>query len=182
MGGFQQRGPQSISGGPPNAAQAIVKAPGEWAVARLPMWIKRPADGVPFDKYGAILLPTAPSVLTTIFSFQVPQGYNAIITHIANATDDPAYNNGDGTILWAIAKNLVPGGTLYFPDYSKITVELGTTQIPSPIEELSATELDTIALQVQNVSNATSPALPVVGRIIGYFYPKEARPPNTGLG
>jgi hypothetical protein len=181
MGGFQ-RGPQSITGGPPNAAQGVVKAPGEWAVARLPVWLKRPADGIPFDKFGAILLPAVSGAFTTIFSFTVPQGYNAILTHIANATDDPAYNNGDGSILWAIAKNLVPGGTLYFPDYAKINVELGTTQIPSPIEELSATELDIIALQVMNVSNTTSPALPVVGRIVGYFYPKEARPPNTGLG
>lgn len=172
---------QSIPAGPPNARQGIVRAPGEVAIARHPVYNYRPADGIPFDKFGAIPLPASPSGFVPIFSFQVPRGYNAIITHIACEQSDPAYVNGDGSILWAIAQNFAPSavGLLFFQDYSSIPVELGFTYAPSRIEDLPATEQQTIALLVNNVSSVL--ATPTAGRILGWFYPVEARPANTSF-
>ena len=158
----------------------MVRAPFRVAIDRNPVYNARPADAIPFDKFGAILLP-AIGGFTPIFSFQVPPGYNAIIEYIANETADPAYVNGDGSILWAIAQNYAASavGLLFFKDYSSIPVMLGRTYAPSRIETMTAAETQTIALLVRNVSNATSPALPVAGRMVGWFYPVEARPANT---
>lgn len=171
---------QSIPPGPPNAGQGIVRAPGEIALARLPVYNFRPADGRPFDKFGSIVLPTAPSTSwSAIFSFQVPKGYNAIITAIANEIDDPDVVDGDGSILWAIAQNYIPGGIQTFPDYTSIPVSLGLTKAPTPIQQLQAKEGNTIALLVENVSSASTAR--TSGRLLGFYYPVASRPANTGF-
>jgi len=171
----------SIPSGPPNAGQGMVRAPFRVAIDRNPVYNARPADAIPFDKFGAIALPAISAIWTPIFSFQVPPGYNAIIEYIANETEDPAYVNGDGSILWAIAQNFVASavGLLFFKDYSSIPVMLGRTYAPSRIETMTASENQTISIVVMNVSNTTATPLPVAGRMVGWFYPVEARPANT---
>lgn len=177
-GGF---GAGSIPAGPPNAGQGITRVPLPVGVMRQPVYNWRPADGIPFDKFGAIPLPAIAATFSPIFKFQVPAGYNAIIEYVANEQSDPTYVNGDGSILWAIAQNFAPSvvGNLYFQDYSSIPVELGFTYAPSRIEDLAATELQTIALLVRNVSSAL--VTPTAGRLVGWFYPVEARPSNTSF-
>ena len=178
-------GGQSITSGPPNAGQGMVRAPFNVGINRNPVYNQRPADGIPFDKFGAIPLPAVSigTIWTPVFSFQVPPGYNAIIEYIANETEDPAYVNGDGSILWAIAQNFAASvvGLLFFKDYSSIPVMLGRTYAPSRIEDLPATENQTVALLVMNVSNTTATPLPVAGRFVGWFYPVEARPANSSF-
>ena len=172
-------GAGSIPAGPPSAQTGIPRAPNEVAIARLPVYNFRPADGFPFDKFASIPMPTAGGPQTVVVRFTVPNGYNAIITAIANEFDASAFVDGDGSVVWAIAKNFVPGGIQYFPDYSAITVSLGLTKAPTPIQQLQAKEGNIIALLVTNVSSGLSGR--TSGRILGFYYPVASRPSNTGF-
>ena len=173
-------GAGSIPAGPPSAPQGIVRAPTEIAIARFPIYNKRPANGRPFDYFGSIALPTGPpSGFLPIFTFAVPVGYNAIITAIANEIDDPAVVDGDGSILWAIQQNLQPIGPVFFANYSSIPVSLGLTKAPTRIEQMEAKEGQQIALLVNNVSSVSTAR--TSGRILGFYYPVGARPSNTGF-
>ncbi len=141
-------------------------------VLALPNWIFPSMNSVAFDNAGDILLP-AIGVESTIFTFQVPKGFNGVMKEIANAFIGGGFTDGSGAIVWRVLQNnqAVRGK-------ENMLNSLGSVAIPSRIGGggfIRILENDIIAMTVLNVSIAPAGQI-VAGRLSGWFYPKDEDP------
>lgn len=120
----------------------------------------------PFDETGAVALP---AVLTAanVVSFQVPQGRNGIIQRIANQVIGGGWTDGSGALNFQILRDGVA-----VRNYNNILSSLGTPAIPSQVDGIEILENEVITLVINNVT-LVGAGIMAVGRLGGYFYPKQ---------
>lgn len=141
-------------------------------ISRLPAWIFPTVNSIAFDNAGDIVIP-AIGVESTVFSFQVPQGFNGVIKEIANVFIGGGFTDGSGNILWRVLQN-----SQAVRGKEAILNSLGSVAQPSRIGGggfIRILENDIIALTVANVAVVVSGQL-IGGRLSGWFYPKDEDP------
>jgi len=144
----------------------------ETKVLQLPNWIFASINSLAFDNAGDIGLP-AIGVEATIFSFQVPRGFNGVMKEIGNVFIGAGFTDGSGQLIWRILQNGVA-----VRGKENIQNSLGSVAIPSRIGGggfIRILENDIIAMTVLNAAIAPAGQL-VAGRLSGWFYPKDEDP------
>lgn len=145
-------------------------------------WIEAPDGYQPFMFQGIIATPAANNTDTLVMSLfngqPVPQGWDGVITQIANFYTGAGFVAGSGQLTWRITQNGQP-----FKTFDSIQVGWGTfTQqggvapftLPVPLRIFSGDVIKYIV----NVSNVNP--LPIAGTSIivylgGYIYPKRGQ-------
>jgi hypothetical protein len=141
-------------------------------VLSLPSWIFPSVNSIAFDAAGDITIP-AIGVESTIFSFQVPRGFNGVLKTIGNVFIGGGFNDGSGNIVWRVLQN-----NQAMRGKEAIINSLGTVQLPSQIGGggfLRILENDIISMTVLNVAIVVSGQI-IAGRLSGWFYPKDEDP------
>jgi hypothetical protein len=123
--------------------------------------ITPPKGAVTFNPFSAIPLPSPASGENTLFTFQVPIGYDGIITGQSNGYIGAGFVEGSGDIVWRIAVNNF-GTRRYLKDCGAILVSLGQINnyqtIPGGMRIYSGN-----AVSVVVTAPNTSGALPAPG-------------------
>lgn len=141
-------------------------------VLALPNWIFPSINSIPFDNAGDVVLP-AIGVEVTIFTFQVPKGFNGVMKEIANVFIGGGFTDGSGAVVWRVLQN-----TQAMRGKENMLNSLGSVAAPSRIGGggfIRILENDIIAMTVLNVSIAPAGQI-VAGRLSGWFYPKDEDP------
>jgi hypothetical protein len=135
-----------------------------------PPWVEAPQNFQPFDEFGNVALPAAPSVDTTILSMLVPDGYDGVIKNYSLNFGGGGFVQGSGTIVWRV---LVDGQALR--NFTVITSEKGSAQSPRAISggiRLFSGQLVTAV--VNHVSDITLTG-DVSASFGGWFYPSKGQ-------
>ncbi len=93
-----------------------------------PPWIKMPTQGRRFQEINSV--PLAVFVLNTdlaVLTFQVPVGYDGVISGNTNRFIGPGFVEGSGDIEWRIQLS-----RRYAPDYGLVLTSLGDLTAPVP--------------------------------------------------
>lgn len=141
-------------------------------VLALPNWIFPSMNSIAFDNSGDVVLP-AIGVEATIFTFQVPKGFNGVMKTIANAFIGSGFTDGSGQLLWRILQN-----NQAMRGKENMANSLGSVAQPSLIGGggfIRILENDIIAMIALNVSIPPAGQI-VAGRLSGWFYPKDEDP------
>jgi len=148
-------------------------------------WLYPPVDFLHFDKFGSVALP-AKSASATVLQFTVPRGRNGRITHLGV---DVVANGGTAFVVGVVPATLTFNffrdasqgltGPL-FPDYESFSFLPGSVIQPIPfVDGLLVVENQQVTLIVNNV-NLTKDTQFVAARAVGYFYPKNREPKESG--
>jgi hypothetical protein len=136
-----------------------------------------PKGAVTFNPFNAIPLPSPASGENTLFTFQVPIGYDGIITGQSNGYIGAGFIEGSGDIVWRIVVNNF-GTRRYLKDCGAILVSLGKVNlyqtIPGGMRIYSGNAVS-VVVTAPNTSGALPPA--GTGQIFaglhGYHWPRR---------
>lgn len=163
--------PQGVElGSPDMASDESETAPPKRTYIEKPPWIERPASAEPFTPAASVALP-AIGATATIVQFTVPTGRSGAIKWIGNQFIG-VWQEGSGSLVWQL---LVNGAAVR--NFENIVMSLGAVNNPSEISPVRLRENDLIQLTITNVNLPVAGQL-VLGRLAGWFYPKELDPEN----
>jgi len=139
--------------------------------------ISPPYGALTFNPFKAIPLPAPAAGDVVLATFQVPIGYDGIITGQSNGYIGAGFMEGSGDIVWRIAVNQNTA-LRYLKDCGAILFSLGQINnhqtVPGGMRLYSG---DTVALIVTcpNTSGALPPAGTgqVFAGLHGWFYPRK---------
>lgn len=159
--------------GTPEPGVAMASPSRDYTFVSKPPWIERPASGEPFTPAASVTLP-AVSATATIVQFIVPTGRSGVIKWLGNELmgGGGGWQNGDGNLVWQI---LVNGAAV--KNFERIVMSLGTVQNPSEVATIRLRENDRVQFVIQNIAVPAAGQL-VLGRLSGWYYPKELDPEN----
>jgi len=142
-------------------------------------WSEMPPGGLPFDPFGSITTPAANGTETVALQFEVPYGYDGIITGIANAFTGPGFVEGSGDLTWRIRVGQPNLQGRPQRNYSSIQQSMGSVEqpreVPGGIQVVSNQ-----FIEYSVVHAIGSPIVPAGTRIIcniqGYYWPRGSTP------
>lgn len=133
----------------------------------LPPWIQAPPGFSAFDYPGAIVCPNV-GVTAIIFAFTVPEGYDGVIKRLSHNYTGGGFVQGSGDFIWSITIDSRPA-----KNYNNMVTEYGTTQIARETDGIQIYSGQTIAYQVNHVSNpAFGVGTYLIATLAGYYYPR----------
>lgn len=141
-------------------------------ILQLPNWIFPSLNSIAFDNAGDVVIP-AIGVEATIFSFQVPRGFNGVMKTIGNAIIGGGFTDGSGALVWRILQN-----TQAMRGKENMLNSLGSVAQPSFIGGggfIRILENDIIAFVVLNAAIVPAGQI-IAARLSGWFYPKDEDP------
>jgi len=119
-----------------------------------------------FDRAASVLLP-APGAAnrTTVLTFAVPVGQNAVIREISNVVIGGVFIDFSGDIIWRLFRNAIA-----VREYNNILFSLGSLAIPtSTFIELSDGDLINFTVE----TTVAFGAVPTAVRLKGWWYPSS---------
>jgi hypothetical protein len=139
--------------------------------------VEPPSGAVQFSPRFAIPLPAPAAGDVTVFSFQVPIGYDGIILGQFNAFTLGGFVDGSGDLAWRVAVNLTLNATRFLRDCGNILVQLGTVKWYQYIQGgLRIYSGNTVSYIVTAPNTTGSLPAPGTGKIIcglrGFFWPR----------
>lgn len=135
-----------------------------------PPWVEAPQNFISYDESGTLALPAAPSVDTTVLTFNCPQGYDGVIKEYNLNFAGGGFVQGSGTIVWRILLDGIP-----IRNFSNITNEKGSPEQPRNIRGgIRFFSGQTITIIVNHVSDNTL-AGDVICGIGGWIYPSKGQ-------
>ena len=149
-------------------------------------WLYPPVDSIELNKFGAVALP-AVAGSATVLQFTVPRGRNCRIVRFGI---DVTASGGaapfvvgivPATLIFNFYRDASQGltGNL-FPDFESFSFLPGSTILPVDLGMgLFAAENQVVTLIVNNIS-LTKTTQTVCARAVGYFYPKNREPKESG--
>lgn len=142
----------------------------------LPAHLFMPADGIVFDKQGYITLP-AVGATASIVSFTVPEGMHGVVNRLGNVYVGTGFIEGTGQLVWQVVANDV-----VIRNYDNIQASLGSVNQPSQLtgSGILVKEQQLVKLTLKNVSLVVGGSV-AMGRLGGYFYPKDHEPDSMWL-
>lgn len=136
-----------------------------------PPWIKMPVQGNRFQQIATVALATfVLNVDLAVLTFQVPVGFDGVITGNTNRFLGPGFAEGSGDIEWRVQLS-----RRYAPDYGLILTSLG--DLTSPVA-FSGGGIRVYSHQtIRYIARITNfAALDPLGRVLcalyGWFYPR----------
>lgn len=142
-----------------------IKDPEDNLVTKKP-WLDEPSGSKPFDPQGVVALP-AVGAAAIVLTYTVPEGYDGVVKYLSCNLTFCGFTEGSGDVTWRLQINGKP-----VENFSLITVEKGTIEIPRPISPLRLFSKDIIQWIVTHVANAG-----LVGSVNcslnGYIYPSR---------
>lgn len=144
-------------------------------------WVHMPPGGEAFDPDAFITTPAANSTETLVLQFQVPQGYDGVITGVTNLFTGPGFVEGSGNLIWRIRIGLPNLQGRPVRNYSSIDRTLGTFEFPRDVAGgIIIGSNQYIEYTVTHLLG--SPIIPAGTRImcnlIGYYWPKGSNSHN----
>lgn len=133
-----------------------------------PYQIGAQIGGVRFYKPTAILCPAAISGDVLALTFQIPVGYDAVITGLVLSYTGSGFVEGSGDLIWRVKLN-----RRWAKDFGQIETSLGTVQTPYPTQILVGS-LSTVRVYVNapNTSGSLNPGVDrVLVQVLGWEYP-----------
>ncbi len=123
--------------------------------------------GKRFYKPSVIPCPTAVAGDVVALQFQIPVGYDGVITGFVMNYLGSGFFEGSGDLIFRVKLS-----RYFAKDFGNITTSLGTVQTPYPTQIL-ATSLSTIRILVNapNGSGSLLPGTPIVVQAHGWWYP-----------
>lgn len=153
-------------------------------------WVDMPIDGRPFSRRGNFQAPAfGAGNQITLASFEVPMGYNAVVTHLFTGyfgtTAGGAWVNGTGTVFWSVDVNTPLGASPVagygLPDYALFDLSIGNAAYPWPVSGGWVLE-DGDVIRVKGYTVATvdvGAGTALYGGVIGWVWPSQK---GTGVG
>lgn len=133
--------------------------------------VRAPAASIPFRKVGAIPTPL-PGPDSVVLDFQVPAGYDGLLTGCFNVYTGPGFLEGGGDIEWRILVNKV-----YAVQLGRILVTLGSQAAAYPIDGGIQIQSGQRIRYLVNVPNLSGGILPINSQIVcgleGLFYARQ---------
>jgi hypothetical protein len=134
--------------------------------------VRAPANSIPFRKVNAIPTPLAASGDVIVLDFQVPQGYDGLVSGCFNAYTGPGFQEGNGDIEWRILINKV-----YAVQLGRILVTLGSRAQSYPIDGGIQIQSGQRIQYIVNVPNLSGGILPLASQVVcgleGLFYARQ---------
>ncbi len=131
--------------------------------------IRAPKGAIPFRKVGTVPTPLAASGDVIVLDFEVPEGYDGLLSGLFNVYTGPGFAEGGGDIQWRIRVNKV-----YAVQLGQILVTLGSRQQSYPIEGGIQIQSGQHIQYIVNVPNLSGGILPLATQIVcgleGLFY------------
>jgi hypothetical protein len=133
--------------------------------------VRAPANSIPFRKVAGIPTPL-PGPDTVVLDFQVPTGYDGLLTGCFNVYTGPGFGEGNGDIEWRILINKVYGVQL-----GQILVTLGSQASAYSIDGGIQIQSGQRIQYIVNVPNLSGGILPLNSQIVcgleGLFYARQ---------
>ena len=134
--------------------------------------VRAPANSIPFRKVNAIPTPLAASGDVIGLDFQVPQGYDGLVSGCFNVYTGPGFAEGGGDIEWRILVNKV-----YAVQLGRILVTLGSRAQSYPVDGGIQLQSGQRIQYIVNVPNLSGGILPLASQIVcgleGLFYARQ---------
>lgn len=134
----------------------------------VPAWIQPPEGHLPFLPHGVVAVPgpPGPAAIAVVLTFNVPQGYDGVITGISNNYVAGGFVSGSGDLIWMIQAD---GRAIR--NFNNILVEFGTLQMPREVDGIRIFSGQTIDYVISHPANAALGGNTVC-TMKGYFYPR----------
>jgi hypothetical protein len=133
--------------------------------------VRAPAASIPFRKVAAIPTPL-PGPDSVVLDFQVPTGYDGLLTGCFNVYTGPGFGEGNGDIEWRILIN-----KCYAVQLGQILVTLGSRAQAYPIDGGIQIQSGQRIRYLVSVPNGSGGILPVNSQIVcgleGLFYARQ---------
>lgn len=138
--------------------------------------VEPPKQAVTFNPSGVIALPAAASGDVTVFTMQVPIGYDGIITGRFHTYIGAGFVEGSGDLIWRVLVH-DPALPRYLRDCGQIIVSLGKVNMHQSVPGGLLVRSGNSVLYVVNAPNVTGALPPAgTGNIIcglhGWFWPR----------
>jgi hypothetical protein len=126
--------------------------------------------GVRFYKTSAILCPAAISGDVLALNFQIPVGYDAVISGLVLSYAGAGFVEGSGDLIWRVKLN-----RRWAKDFGNIQNSLGTVQTPYPTQILAGS-LSNVQVYVNapNTSGGLQPGvIRILVQVLGWWFPSD---------
>jgi hypothetical protein len=134
--------------------------------------VRAPAASIPFRKIAGIPTPLAASGDVVVLDFQVPAGYDGLLTGCFNVYTGPGFLEGGGDIEWRVLVNKV-----YAVWLGQILVTLGSRAQSYPIDGGVQIQSGQRIRYLVNVPNGSGGILPLNSQIVcgleGLYYARQ---------
>lgn len=135
-------------------------------------WVKASGNSVPFRKVAAIPTPLAASGDVQVLEFQVPTGYDGLISGLFHLYTGPGFMTGSGDIEWRIKVNKT-----YAVHLGQILVTLGSQRGAYSIDGGIPVQSGQRIQYIVNAPNLSGGLLPLNSQIVcgleGLFYARQ---------
>lgn len=157
-----------LFGGHGTAQQDSLAKPINGLPSAIPPWIQPPAGRVPIDIFGVAAIGVIGTLGTQLLAFQVPDGYDGVITDYALNYTGGGFVNGSGDLVWRI---FADGRAIR--NFSNILSEKGSETFPRKISSgIQIYSNQIITVTIDHVANAALGATATCS-LIGYMYPRK---------
>lgn len=140
-------------------------------------WEHMPSSGRAFNKRGSIEAPAFGAAnQVVIATLTVPAGYRGVLRKVFTGYQGTGFLNGLGFVVWDIDINTplgVTNGGYSLPDFAAMTLALGSTVYPWPVEGgWLLNEGDTVRVKAYTDNTVgVGPGAVVFGGLLGWLWP-----------
>ncbi len=134
-----------------------------------PPWVTPPKGHQPFDFFGVIDTPVAPTAQTTVLTFVVPAGWFGVIQDLTHFVEGGFFQQGSGELIWRLQLDQE-----YVQNYGNILVSFGDMSSPRSVYAIVLEPRQRVTYSIENVSFAAGGTRSICG-CRGWFWPSITR-------
>jgi hypothetical protein len=135
-------------------------------------WVRGPENSQPFRKVGAVPTPLAASGDVEVLDFQVPTGYDGLISGLFHLYNGPGFMEGGGDLEWRLLINKT-----YATNLGQILVTLGSQRRTYPVDGGIPVQSGQRIRYIVSAPNLSGGILPLNSQIVcgleGLFYARQ---------